>query len=93
MLNVYMRPRLTPREWSRGNASDIDGQAERPKRAGVNESMLSEFRSDPVRLREDSHPLLGPSQPPRFCLTYSFSGNFGACCGNRIRFELKRLVE
>src|SRR6266545_6409358 len=30
------------REWSRGATSDIDGQAERPKRAGANESMLSE---------------------------------------------------
>src|SRR5881394_2827016 len=34
------------REWSRGDASEIDGQAERPKRAGANESMLSELRRD-----------------------------------------------
>jgi hypothetical protein len=31
------------REWSRRDASDIDGQAERPKRAGANESILSEL--------------------------------------------------
>src|SRR5213080_2342086 len=36
------------REWSRGDASDIDGQAERPTRAGANESKLSEFRRDPI---------------------------------------------
>ena len=36
------------REWSRGDASDIGGQAERPKRAGANESKLSEFRRDPI---------------------------------------------
>jgi hypothetical protein len=31
------------REWSRGDASEIDGQIERSKRAGANESKLSEF--------------------------------------------------
>src|SRR5207237_9581850 len=38
------------REWSRGAASDIDGQADRPKRAGANESKLSEFRATPYFL-------------------------------------------
>jgi hypothetical protein len=33
------------REWSRGDASDIDGQIERSKRAGANESKLSEFNA------------------------------------------------
>jgi hypothetical protein len=32
-------------EWSRGGASDIDGQTERSKRAGANESKLSELPS------------------------------------------------
>src|SRR5204862_7593674 len=33
------------REWSRGDASEIDGQIERSKRAGANESKLSEFNA------------------------------------------------
>ena len=40
------------REWSRGDASDIDGQAARPKRAGANESKPSELRFDPRFLLE-----------------------------------------
>jgi hypothetical protein len=31
------------REWSRRNASDIDGQAEEPKERDASESKLSEF--------------------------------------------------
>jgi hypothetical protein len=47
-------------EWSRGDASDIDGKAERPKRAGANESSLyvlnfstsaSRFSTFPDRFR------------------------------------------
>ena len=40
-----LRPPLHPAcEWSRGAASDIDGQAERPKRAGANESIFFAVR-------------------------------------------------
>jgi hypothetical protein len=45
LSNVPMSNSLLANGAARG-ASDIDGQAERPKRAGANESILSEFRSD-----------------------------------------------
>ena len=44
MLNSLLSLPAAVGEWSRGDASDIDGQAERSKRAGANESMLSEFK-------------------------------------------------
>jgi hypothetical protein len=44
--------RVAASEWSRWAAGDIDGQAERPKRAGARESMwaTSDFNDEAIRL-------------------------------------------
>jgi hypothetical protein len=61
-------------EWSHGDASDIDGQTERSKRAGANESKLSELASSIFRLwhRHPTYyaPILSAPQP-RMCNTQS----------------------
>jgi hypothetical protein len=71
------------REWSRGDASDIDGQAERPKRAGANESTVSECL--PRRLKLVTRRLVakennGPATRKKMCTRkeLSVTGNLAS---------------
>ena len=75
ILSAAQRPRDV-REWSRGDASDIDGQTGEAKTSGANESSFyvlnSHHESNPLEFRGEGPGLLSrefdqrrPYRPPR----------------------------